>query len=77
MAFFLSPYLFLLCAKGLLCLILNAVVDGLIEVYKVCFMVPSFSHLLFADDNIIFYTANIKQALHVKNLLMLYEVSLG
>ena len=50
---------------------------GLIEVHKGCFTVPSVSHLLFADDTIIFYTANIEQALHVKNLLMLNEVSSG
>jgi len=42
---------------------------------KVCSEATSISHLLFADDDIIFYRSNVEQALHSKHLLVLYKLS--
>ena len=53
----LSPYLFLLCAKGLSALIKKAVAKGSMEGIFVCKNGPYLSHLFFADDSLIFCKA--------------------
>ena len=55
----LSPYLFLLCAEGLLALIKKAVNEGSMEGISVCRNGPCLSHLFFADDSLIFCKATI------------------
>ena len=57
----LSPYLFLLCAKGLSALIKKAIVDGSMQGVSVCKGEPLLSHLFFAYDNIIFCKASIME----------------
>ena len=50
----LSPYLFLLCAEGLSALISDAVNNGLWHGLRVSDSAPSFSHLLFVDDSMLY-----------------------
>ena len=50
----LSPYLFLLCSKGLNGLIQHAVDEGEVEGVSLCRNGPKISHLFFADDSILF-----------------------
>ena len=49
-----SPYLFLLCAEGLTAMLRRDEREGLISGISVCRGAPKISHLLFADDCIIF-----------------------
>jgi hypothetical protein len=46
---------------------------GWLEGIKVCRKAPSISHLLFADDNLLFFRATTDQALHVKQVLSTFE----
>lgn len=50
----LSPYLFLLVADGLSVLLNQYKQLGLVEGVKVCRRAPCISHLLFADDSLLF-----------------------
>ena len=56
-----SLYLFLFCAEVLSAL-LDAVGDGSIHGYRICQLAHVISHLLFADDTIIFCKANMDEA---------------
>jgi hypothetical protein len=49
----LSPYLFLLCAKGFSALLQKTERDGMIAGVKICQAALSISHLLFTDDLLI------------------------
>jgi hypothetical protein len=51
----LSPYIFLLIADGLSVLLKNTEQMGWLEGIKVCRKAPSITHLLFADDNLLFF----------------------
>ena len=51
----LSPYLFILCAKGLSSLIRKHEKAGLIHGVKVAGGAPMVSHLFFADDSFLFF----------------------
>ena len=57
----LSPYIFLLCAKGLSALIKKGVGDGQLEGISVCRSAPKLSHLFFADDSLIFCKAPLQE----------------
>ena len=73
----LSPALFLICTKGLSALINRAVRNQLltgISIYRGC---PRVTHLLFADDVILFYKASVKESRVLKNILQQYEDSSG
>jgi hypothetical protein len=69
----LSPYLFILCAKGLSVLLEDAENKGLIEGVKICRAAPRVSHLFFADDSLIFVKASVSGAHHLQQILSLYE----
>lgn len=69
----LSPYLFLICAEGFSCL-LNAVeARGEFTGVRICNGAPSINHLLFADDSLLLLKADERSALHLRNILHLYE----
>lgn len=73
----LSPYLFLLCAEGLSCVLKKAVVDGSISGLQLTSSSPLISHLFFADDSIIFACANELECLNILNVLGVYEQASG
>ena len=53
-----SPYLFLLCAEGLLAMLRKVENGGIPRGIVVCRQAPLVSHLLFADDCIVFGKAS-------------------
>jgi hypothetical protein len=73
----LSPFLFLFVADALSTLFQREVTDGNIVPLKVCRRVPGVSHLLFADDSLLFFKANVEQANRVKDILEVYAASTG
>ena len=68
-----SPYLFLLCAEGLSAMLKNEESEGHIKGVAVCRGAPRVSHLLFADDSIIFCRASIAEYERVLKVLEGYE----
>ena len=68
----LSLYLFLFVADGLSTLINRKVSVGAIQELKVCRNAPGVSHLLFADDTLLFFRATADQAAEVKDILETY-----
>jgi hypothetical protein len=79
----LSPYLFLFVADDLSCLIRKEIEINSLQEFHICRRAPDISHLLFANDSILFFEAFVEQALVVKSVLDRYEeatsqlVSLG
>jgi hypothetical protein len=73
----LSPYLFLLVADGLSRLVQREVEDGSLHELKICRRAPGKSHLVFADDSLLFFQGSMQQALVVKNILDNYEHATG
>ena len=73
----LSPYLFLLCTEGLHRLIQDAANNGNIKGVSICRNGPKLTHLLFADDSLLFCRANSTECNKVMDLLSLYEEVLG
>jgi hypothetical protein len=59
----LSPYLFLFVADGLSRILQHQVRNQTLKEIKVCRRAPSISHLLVADDTLLFLEANAQQAL--------------
>lgn len=49
-----SPFLFLVCAKGFSTLLRDIEARNIIHGVKIARNVPAISHLFFADDNILF-----------------------
>ena len=73
----LSPYLFLLCAEGFTSLLQKAELDGTIHGVSICRRAPSISHLLFADDSLLFCQANDRETKIVMEFLKLYAEASG
>ena len=73
----LSPTLFLICTEGLSALINRAVRNQLLTGISICRGCPRVTHLLFADDVILFYKASVKESRVLKNILQQYEDSSG
>ncbi|KAK9995141.1 hypothetical protein SO802_024844 [Lithocarpus litseifolius] len=69
----LSPFLFLLCMEGLNGLINKAADKGDIKGYALCRNNPRLTHLLFADDSLLFCRATIQECQHVLNILETYD----
>lgn len=65
----LSPYMFLFCVDGLSNLLNIAGEEGHIHGCRVCPDAPEITHLLFADDNFLFFKATREEALQVKGIL--------
>ncbi|XP_019163599.1 PREDICTED: uncharacterized protein LOC109159940 [Ipomoea nil] len=73
----LSPYLFIICAEGLSLLLQDSQAKGLLHGCRVARGAPSISHLVFADDSLLFFKANLQEALEVKRCLGIYEAFSG
>lgn len=73
----LSPYLFIICAKGLSSLIRRAEARGDICGTSVCRGAPLVTHLHFADDGFLFFKATENQAHVMQSILATYEAASG
>ena len=67
----LSPYLFLLCAKGLSALLRRASERGLIRGISVSYHAPCITHLFFADDGLIFCRATLEECSKLEHIFFL------
>jgi len=67
-----SPYLFLLAAEGLSCLLMSRIQSSVLSGIKVASSAPVVSHLLFADDSLLFFKANRESAEAIKEALNNY-----
>jgi hypothetical protein len=72
-----SPYLFLLCFEGLSCLLKSVGPMHLSRGVRVGVHSPWISHLLFADDCIVFSEASQGGAGRLKEILERYHRGLG
>jgi len=72
----LSPYLFLLVADGLSLLLKKQEEIGSFTPLKVSRRAPAVSHLLFADDSLLFFHADAAQA-RKKETLGIFERCTG
>jgi hypothetical protein len=73
----LSPYLFLFVTGGLSKLIQDRVQQRHIQELCICRQGPGISHLLFADDKLLFIKASEGQACMIKEVLQSYERGTG
>jgi hypothetical protein len=73
----LSPYLFLFVADGLLKLLQHEVGQGMLHELHVCRRAPGISHLLFADDTLLFLEAKVDQAKIIHEVLRKCERCTG
>ncbi|KAL0434848.1 UNVERIFIED_CONTAM: putative mitochondrial protein [Sesamum radiatum] len=73
----LSPYLFLLCTESFSSLLQQAERDGVLRGITVCRGAPSVSHLLFADDTLIFCQASHANVLTIQRVLETYRGASG
>jgi hypothetical protein len=73
----LSPYLFLMVAEGLSCMLKQAEDGEELDGIKVCRSSPQVSHLLFADDSLILMKANQENATTLRGILDRYCASSG
>jgi hypothetical protein len=67
-----SPYLFLLAAEGLSCLLKSRNESSSLSGIKVALSAPTVSHLLFADDSLLFFRADRESAEEIKDVLRVY-----
>jgi hypothetical protein len=72
-----SPYLFLACAKGLTALIHHYNSGFIDRGVRVCKRSPWISHLLFADDSLIFINANGASAARLNEIMDIYHLASG
>ena len=73
----LSPYLFLLCAKGLSSLIKALVANGVMKGISICREGPELFHLFFANDSLIFCKASMENCDELQRVLGVYERASG
>ncbi|KAA3468586.1 reverse transcriptase [Gossypium australe] len=69
----LSPFLFLICSEGLSALMRSAKQNGLVKGARASRRGPEISHLLFADDCMLFGEATENRARILKSILQEYE----
>ncbi|KAG8499231.1 hypothetical protein CXB51_005735 [Gossypium anomalum] len=73
----LSPFLFLLCSEGLSTLLRLATEEGVLKGIKASRRVPQISHLLFADDCVLFGEAVDNGTATFEKVLKEYEICSG
>ena len=72
-----SPYLFLLCAEGLSAMLRKNEKGGIPKGIAVCRRAPLVSHLLFADDCIVFCKVSKEEGLRLLKILEVYKRESG
>uniref|UniRef100_A0A8R7PSC9 Reverse transcriptase domain-containing protein n=1 Tax=Triticum urartu TaxID=4572 RepID=A0A8R7PSC9_TRIUA len=72
-----SPYLFLICAEGLSCLLKFKGPVHLSRGVRVGVHAPWVSHLLFTDDCLVFTQATVETATRLHNILDIYKTASG
>ena len=72
-----SPYLFLLAADGLSCLLNSSVQSSSLMGIRVAPSSPIVSHLLFADDSLLLVKENRENSEEARNVLNLYCSAFG
>ena len=73
----LSPYLFLMCIEGLHGIISSAASKDKIQGVSICRSGPRITHLLFANDSLIFCRAKETECQKLLDLLAIYEGASG
>lgn len=73
----LSPYTFIICMETFSRYLLHAESNNLIHGLKVCKDAPSISHLLFADDCLIFAKASHSKAANLLSLIKDFSLASG
>ena len=73
----LSPYLFHFVADALSFALQKDVQDNFIEELKISRQAPGISHLLFADDALLFFRANAEKSSRIRNLISIFEKGTG
>ena len=73
----LSPYLFLLCAKGFTSLLAKVELEGRIHGVSVCRRAPKISNLLFINDSLLFCLATHTKVEVVAEILQTYAKTSG
>ena len=69
-----SPYLYLLCTEGISSIIQNSIQTGKIHGFKASRTGPAISHLLFADDSLLFCKAEEGEC---REPMQIYEKASG
>ena len=70
----LSPYLFLFVVDALSLLLNDTCARGVLQEFRLNRQAPGISHLLFADDSLLFFKGSFDQALAIKNIPTVYEL---
>ncbi|KAG7547813.1 Ribonuclease H domain [Arabidopsis suecica] len=73
----LSPYLYLLCTEGLSSLLSHAMHTNDIHGFKASCNGPPISHMLFADDSLLFCKATEEECQHILHILQIYAAASG
>lgn len=73
----LSPFLFLFVADALDTILKREIAANRLTPLRVCAQAPGISHLLFADDTLLFFRANGQEAAQVKEALSTYARATG
>ncbi|KAK4387243.1 putative mitochondrial protein [Sesamum angolense] len=73
----LSPYLFLLCTESLSALFREAADRGSVPGVAICSGAPRISHLLFADDTMVFSPADVPTVHAICQILNVYKLASG
>lgn len=72
-----SPYLYILCTEGLSRLIKQNIQEKKIHGFKASRSGPAISHLLFADDSLVFCKATDEESQNMLHLLNIYQRASG
>nr|XP_023924073.1 uncharacterized protein LOC112035482 [Quercus suber] len=73
----LSLYLFFICAEAFTSLLAREEVFGWLHGVSICRYAPSISHLLFANDSLVFCQAKREEMQVISDVLALYAVASG